>query len=39
MSTILDQIDIRLRKFRQHRPESQYVLAATLHALNVPITR
>jgi transcriptional regulator with XRE-family HTH domain len=39
MSTKLDQIGIRLRKLRQHRRKSQHVLAATLHAFNVPITR
>ena len=36
MSTTLDQIGIRLRKLRQNRRKSQYVLAATLHAFNVP---
>jgi transcriptional regulator with XRE-family HTH domain len=39
MSTTLDQIGIRLRRLRQNRRKSQYVLAATLHAFNVPITR
>jgi len=39
MSTTLDQIGVRLRKLRQHRRKSQHVLAATLHAFNVPITR
>ncbi len=39
MSTKLDQIGLRLRKLRQHRRKSQHVLAATLHAFNVPITR
>ena len=39
MSMTLDQIGIRLRKLRQNRRKSQYVLAATLHAFNVPITR
>ena len=39
MSTKLDQIGIRLRKLRQSRRKSQHVLAATLHAFNVPITR
>lgn len=39
MSTKLDQIGIRLRKLRQNRRKSQHVLAATLHAFNVPITR
>lgn len=39
MSTTLDQIGIRLRKLRQDRRKSQHVLAATLHAFNVPITR
>ncbi len=39
MSTKLDQIGLRLRKLRQDRRKSQHVLAATLHAFNVPITR
>lgn len=39
MSTTLDQIGLRLRKLRQDRRKSQHVLAATLHAFNVPITR
>jgi transcriptional regulator with XRE-family HTH domain len=39
MSTKLDQIGIRLRTLRQSRRKSQHVLAATLHAFNVPITR
>ena len=39
MSTTLDQIGLRLRRLRQDRRKSQHVLAATLHAFNVPITR
>jgi hypothetical protein len=39
MSTTLDQIGIRLPKPRQNRRKSQYILAATLHAFNVPIPR
>jgi transcriptional regulator with XRE-family HTH domain len=39
MSTKLDQIGLRLRRLRQHRRKSQHVLAATLLAFKVPITR